>query len=299
MSGLLKGIIPAMLTPIGQDDTIDREGLKRLARFVSRDGIDIVFVLGYAGEVFSLCREDRRQVIELTRETIEPGKTIISGIMGNSLEQMTQYAQDAYEAGANYVLATPTNFLGLQAAEIVNLFTELADRSKLPLIVYNCPENVQTITPDIMARLSRHPNIAGLKQTSDFIELEEMMFALEGAEAFTVISGNEYIYLGALALGIDAYMMGGPGNVFPQTCLRIYRAYKEGRVEEARAEHMRMTKFLMELYALPVNAVASLKGMLEMEGICPRYMKLPSLPPDEAMMAQIKALMIKHKVEVD
>jgi len=293
-----KGIIPAMMTPVNADDTIDVEGIQKLAKFICRDGINTVFVLGYAGEVFSFNREERRQVIELTRATIGPDKKLIAGVMGNSLEQILQYADDAYEAGADYILATPTNFLGLFDGELVSLFTAVADHSKLPLIIYNCPENVQHITVDIIVQLSSHPNIIGLKQTSDSVELQEMLFALEDKD-ITVLSGHEYIFLGALALGVDCFIMGGPGNIFPQTCLRIYNAYKEGRIEEAKAEHIRMTKFLMELYGLSANAVASLKGILEMEGICKRYMKLPSQAPDEALMQQIKALMEKYKVIVD
>lgn len=298
MHEYFKGIIPAMLTPVTADDTLDVEGIEKLAKFVSRDGINTVFVLGYAGEGLALNREQRKQVIELTRAAIGAEKKIIAGIFGNSLEEMLTYAADAEKAGADFILATPTNFLGLFENEMVQLFTDIADKSKLPLIIYNCPENVQHISVDMMVKLSRHPNIVGLKQTTDSVELQEMMYALEG-EDITLLSGHEYVFLGALALGVDCFIMGGPGNVFPQTCLRIYNAYREGRIEEARREHIRMTKFLMELYALPYNAVASLKGMLEMEGICQRYMKRPSIAPDEAAMDQIRSLMKKYDIKVD
>lgn len=295
----LKGLVPAMMTPLKTNEDIDPEGIQKLAHFVSRDGINTVFVLGYCGECFTFTREERKQVISLSRDAIAPEKKIIAGIMGNCTREILTYAEDAAEAGADYVLLTPTNFLPLSEGEVTSLLREVADKSPRPIIIYNCPENLQHITADMMGELCHHPNIAGLKQTTDHIDMEFVRRATENEADFTILSGNEYTFLANLALGIEGYIMGGPGNILPQTCVRIMKEFQSGDLLKARKDYWHMTSFLMELYGLPAMAEASLKGILEMKGLCTRVMRRPVRSVDDAHLDKIRALIDKYEIELD
>lgn len=295
----LKGVIPAVVTPLKADNTIDEAGLKRHIEHIMQSGMKTLFVLGYAGEVFSFDRTQRKQIISTARAAAGEEASIIAGIMDNSVEHILEHAHDAKASGANYVLCTPTNFLPLDEDEQERLFTDIADGSPLPLIVYNCPENMHTLTPALLSRLCRHPNIVGLKQTSDIIAVERMMQAFQDEPNFTLLSGDEFVFLGSLAAGVESFIMGGPGNLFPKTCLRIYNNFRAGKVEEARKEFLKMSYFLFDLYALPVLDLGGVKSVLELSGICKRWMKRPTASADDQVLQSVKALMEKHQIQID
>ena len=299
MSNPFYGLIPAMMTPFTANDTIDEEAIDRLAKWVTRDGVNTLFVLGYCGECFTLSREERYKVISLARKSVGPDKKMIAGVMGNSTKEILTYANDAAEAGADYVLATPTNFLIQNDRELKGLFTDIADNSPLPLVIYNCPENVQTLHTDVIAELSKHENIVAMKQTSDHIELEEMLIATEKSDNFTMISGNEYCFMASLGVGVKSFIMGGPGNILPQNCVRIINKYQSGDCFGASKDYMHMLRFLMELYALPGMAESIIKGVMELYGLSTRWMRKPTISASDAILEDIKRLIDKHQITID
>lgn len=294
-----KGVIPAVVTPLKADNSIDEGGLKNLVGHIMESGVKTLFMLGYAGEVFSFDRDQRQQIVSTARSAAGKDTPIIAGIMDNSVEHILEHAHDAKAAGANYVLCTPTNFLPLEETEQERLFLDIAEGSPLPLIIYNCPENRHILTPSLLGRLCHHENIVGLKQTSDIISVERMMQAVKDEENFTLMSGDEFVFLGSLAAGLESFIMGGPGNLFPKTCLRIYDNFRAGKVQEAREEFLKMSYFLFDLYSLPVLDLGGVKSVLEINGICERWMKRPTQSADDNTIKAIKELMKKHQIQMD
>ncbi len=85
-------------------------------------------------------KEERRRVIELTREEAKDA-LIIAGCLGDSSDIIEEHCEVAYEAGADMVLITPTDFFHLNDEELEGLFVRLNKTVKLPIMIYNCPEN--------------------------------------------------------------------------------------------------------------------------------------------------------------
>ncbi|HHU01647.1 MAG TPA: dihydrodipicolinate synthase family protein [Christensenellaceae bacterium] len=295
----LRGVIPAVVTPLKADNSIDETGLKRHIVHIMQSGMKTLFMLGYAGEVFSFDRTQRQQIVSAARTTVGKEASIIAGIMDNSVEHILEHARDAKACGADYVLCTPTNFLPLSENEQEQLFIDIADSSPLPLIIYNCPENMHTLTPALLGRLCCHENIVGLKQTSDIIAIERMMQAVQNAPNFTLLSGDEFVFLGSLAVGVESFIMGGPGNLFPKTCLRIYNNFCNGKIQEARKEFLKMIFFLFDLYSLPILDLGGVKSVLELSGICERWMKRPTASADNQVLQSVKELMEQHQIQLD
>ena len=292
-------VIPAVFTTLNTDCSFDSHGMRKLVRYIVDGGMKTLFLLGFAGESLALSREQRKEVIRTVREEVADDVVIIAGVFDNATDLILNHVHDAKECGANYVLATPTNFYPLRDCEIERLFIDVADQSPLPLIVYNCPLNRHYISSDIIGRLAAHPNIAGLKQTSDLLKVEQMQLEVSSIENFTVLSGDEFAYFGSMAMGVEGFIIGGPGNVFPRKCLRIHENFKQGGLEEARIEYTNMIRFLFELYALPFSEFAALKGMLEIAGICKRWVHKPVFSANDEEMETVCALMKKHNVAID
>ena len=292
-------VIPAVTTPLQEDGSFDPQGMRNLVRNMVESGMKTLFLLGFAGESQAFSREQRREIIRTVREAVADDVKIIAGVFDNATELIHAHVCDARTCGADYVLAPPTNFYPLRDCEIERLFTDIAERSPLPLIIYNCPLNRHYIPGNVVARLAVHPNIAGIKQTSDLWKVEQMQLAVRGIEGFTLLSGDEFAYFGAMAMGVEGFIMGGPGNVFPKKCVRIFENFKRGKFAEARDEYAKMIDFLFELYALPFSEFGAVKGMLELSGICNRWVHKPVFSPTDEEMKIVRSLMQKHQVALD
>jgi len=296
----LKCVTPAIVTPLKRDGSVDEQGLKNVVRYVTKRGMKTLFILGYCGEGRAFDRAQRKRVIEITRETASDDIMIIAGAMADSTDLIVNYCDDAYNAGADMALATPTDFFYLTDEELEGLFIQLNDRIKLPLMIYNCPENHHYISPGIMARLSRLPNIMALKQTSNADQLQEMQMALEPETDFIMLSGNEHIFYPAMCLGVEGFIMGGPGNFSPQECVDLFEDYKKGELESVRSRYFKMNAFWKDLYqSLPYPmAMPQIKAVMEIAGVCERWVHSPVKSVTDDDMKVIEALLKKHNVNV-
>ena len=129
-------------------------------------------------------------------------------------------------------------------------------------------------------------------------QVNDMREAMHGRTDFTIMSGNEFIYFPALSMGFRSFIMGGPGNILPGLCVNIYNAYQQGQRKEPLGQSTKMVKFLQDLYYLPggaliPGALAALKGVLSIMGLCGRQVGHPNLPVSDDQIRQIEQLMKK------
>jgi 4-hydroxy-tetrahydrodipicolinate synthase len=293
----LVGVLPALATPLNSDGSFDEAGMRRLVRFTLDNGMKTLFVLGYAGEVLTFDRSTRRRIIETVRDEAGPNIPLIAGVCDNSLELISNHIKDACDCGANYVLTTPVDFYYYRDDEIETLFTSLAHISKVPIIIYNCPEVKYKLSAQLLAKLSTNPNICAVKETSNINNLQKIMFALPPDADFTIMSGEEFIYLPAMSIGIKSFIMGGPGNILPDKCVSILEAFNNGEFERATSEYLSMIRFLYELYSsFDHTEMASIKAVLELYGLCSRRMRAPVRSASDESMKKIAELLDKHNI---
>ena len=186
----LRYVMPALATPVNKDGSFDALGMKHLVEYVLANGMRTLFVLGYAGECLAFSREERRKIIETAREAAGPDVLLMAGTMDDSTHLIQTHINDAYESGADVALTTPTDFVHCTDAELLDLFKDLNDTTKLPLVIYNCPENQHYVTPELIQKLSKLENIVGLKETSNVDKIQKMMLTVEQNENFIMVSGK-------------------------------------------------------------------------------------------------------------
>lgn len=296
----LKFVTPALATPLKKDGSFDAAGMERLVKYVRSNGMKTLFVLGYAGEVLTFSREERRQIIETARKAAGDDVLLIAGTMDDSTSLILQHIKDAKESGADVALTTPTNFVHCTREELSSCFKRLGDEAVLPMIIYNCPENQHYIEPELMNQLLRHPNIVALKETSNIAKIQQMLLTLDQDNKDAVmLSGEEFVYYPAMALGVEGFIMGGPGNILPRQSIEIFQEYREGHMEAARNKYMAMLSFLSELYfTLPYcTMMPQIKAVLEIFGICERWMAHPTFAVSDEHMTVIREMLKRHQIE--
>ena len=291
-------VMPALATPLNKDGSFDAEGMKSLVKYVLSKGMKSLFVLGYAGECLAFNREERKKIIATAREAAGDDILLMAGTMDDSTKLIKAHMQDAKDAGADIALTTPTDFVYCTDEELRDLFNRLNEDACLPIVLYNCPENQHYLSPDLINEFSKLENIIGLKETSTSVKIQDMLANVTFSDDFFMVSGEEFVYYPALALGVKGFIMGGPGNVLPELSLKIFNDYNNGKIAEARDGYFKMIKFLKELYfTLPYpTMMPQIKAMLEIGGICGRYMTSPTKAVSDEDMIRIKEMMARHEI---
>lgn len=207
-------------------------------KYLASTGLTGLVVLGTNAETFLLSQAERKELLELARSAVGPSFPIIAGVSGHSTSQVLEYIQDAYEAGSNYALVLPPAYFGKQTTpEVVkSFFGRVAERSPLPIIVYNFPAvcNGLDLDSDTIAALTHaHPNIVGVKLTCGSVAKIARLSATFSPDRFATFGGQSDFLLGGLIAG-SAGCIAAFGNIFPRLVVEIYSLYQQGRLEEAK-----------------------------------------------------------------
>lgn len=248
-----------------QDDALESLDLVTLSRHairLARAGVTGLAVQGSNGEAVHLLDAERAAVISTTRRALdEAGFTAMPLIVGTgaqSTRQTIELCRQAAECGGDAVLVLPPSYYqGLFDAEetVVQFFRDVADASPLPVMLYNFPGAVAglDLSSDVMIRLGReHPNIVGAKFTcGNTGKLGRVAAAAKGntkevaagsrlngshsspANGFLCFAGSGDFFLPALAAGA-AGVIGGIANVAPKAVVKMYEAFRDGRLDEAQ-----------------------------------------------------------------
>jgi dihydrodipicolinate synthase/N-acetylneuraminate lyase len=170
---LIEGIFAAMPTPFYPDERVYfRKVEANVARY-SRGLLAGMVVLGSTGEAVMLDDGECREVWRVSAEAAAPQKVLIAGVGRESVKTTLELAETAARFNYDAVLVrTPTYYANqMSPAAVLNYFRSVADRSPLPVLLYNIPQCVPyQISIDLIQELARHPNIVGIKDSSGSVE---------------------------------------------------------------------------------------------------------------------------------
>lgn len=282
-----------------ETEELDIPTIKKHAQRLIRDGLVGLVTMGSNGEAVHCTREEKLAVTKATREALdEAGYTstpIILGATEGSVRGTVELSKLAAEAGADYTLLLPPSYYRAQIDEesIINYFTQVADASPLPVIIYNYPGAVSGIDldSDVLIKLAQHPNIVGTKFTCG--NTGKLTRVALGTNAKTPFQeGSGYMAFGGmcdftlqtLASGGSGIIAGG-ANVMPKVCARVWNLYAEGKKEEAEA----LQKILSRGdWPLTKAAIAGTKQAIQMNFGYGGYPRRPLKRLDEARLAAIQ-----------
>jgi dihydrodipicolinate synthase/N-acetylneuraminate lyase len=182
---LIEGIFAAVPTPFYPDERIYFRKIEaNMARY-SRSLLSGMVVLGSTGEAVMLDDAESRDVLRVAAEATSPDKVLIAGVGRESVKATVALAEAAAEFQYDAVLVrTPTYYAPLMtAAAVLHYFRSVADRSPLPVLLYNIPKFVPYPMPiEVVAELARHPNIVGIKDsTGDVARIRSLVESTRSA----------------------------------------------------------------------------------------------------------------------
>lgn len=278
----LKGIIVPMVTPVDLNGNIDYEGADRLVEHLISGGVHGIFVLGTTGESQSLSQSERMAFVGHVGKTISSRVPYLVCITDTSMDDACALAVKAKDVGACAVVAAPPYYFSPSQSDMVNWYTELADRSPLPLFLYNMPGHVKvSIAPQTVKTLSAHPNIYGIKDSSaNMAYFQTVSYLTRDVENFAIYVGPEELTGECVLMGADGGVNGG-ANMFPELYVKMYEAAAACDIDTVRRLQKTVMQISTSVYSVtntPSSYLQGLKCALELLGICKGGLLLPYVP---------------------
>ena len=287
----LHGIYPPIPTPFIKGAVAYDELAANIERW-SKTGLKGLVAMGSNGEYVYLSAEEKRKFVAKVVKMTPGDMQVIAGTGCESTKETIDLTRDCADLGAHAALVVSPHYYGgrMNEAALHAYFTTVADHSPIPILLYNVPKFTHiNMTAGLVAQLSRHPNIAGIKDsTGNVIQLGEIANHVDAD--FNLLVGTAGALFGALTLGCVGGVL-ALANVAPQICVQIYRLVQEGRFEEAKILQLKMIPVNQAITA--VYGVPGLKAAMDMLGYFGGDPRPPLLPSSEKEKSEIREILIK------
>jgi dihydrodipicolinate synthase/N-acetylneuraminate lyase len=173
LSMLLHGIFPPITTPFYPDGNVYYKKLESNVERYSRTPVAGIVVLGSTGEAIMLSDQERRDVFKAAREAAAPSKVLIAGTGVESAIETLRLTEYTAELGYDVAMVRTPHYYKKQMhpANLLAFYRTVADRSPLPIIIYNFPQATGYDMPaEVVIELAGHPNLIGIKESSGDVE---------------------------------------------------------------------------------------------------------------------------------
>ncbi|KAI0013848.1 dihydrodipicolinate synthetase [Xylariaceae sp. FL0662B] len=208
--------------------------------YLIKSGLQGIVVAGTCGEAAALTLDETSRLVSRARELAsEHGKDklpITVGCLGHCTRDVIDRTHALHKSGADFALVlVPAAFAFIiDQRAVVDYFTEVADHSPMPVVIYNFPGVVNglDVSSDTLATLSRHENICAVKLTCGNIAKVATTAARSAPESFTALAGQADWLLPALSVG-GGGCIAGVANLFPRALVQIRQLYQDGDMAAA------------------------------------------------------------------
>lgn len=277
MQKRFSGVVVPMITPLKKDFTVDVDAVAVIMKRFAQYGIHPL-VLGTTGESSSVDEKESLRFVEAAVKAKSAGQCVYAGLVGNQVAELIKRGNQFIELGADVVVATLPSYYILTPDQMVTFYIQLADNVKGPVMMYNIKATTQMSIPlDVVAKLSNHPNIWGLKDSErDADRMKACIEAYKDRADFAYFCGWGAQSFGSLQLGADG-VVPSTGNIVPELYGKLMDAAKAGDWNTTQ-HYQELTDKVGAVYQKDRTlgeSLASLKVLMNHEGICGTTMMPP------------------------
>jgi 4-hydroxy-tetrahydrodipicolinate synthase len=282
---LFKGVIPALVTPF-RDGAVDEAAFVALVERQIAGGVHGLVPVGTTGETATLSHDEHRRVVELCVETAAGRVPVIAGAGSNSTAEAIELVRHAKAIGADAALVVTPYYNRPSQEGLYAHYAAINEAVQLPVLVYNVPGRTSVDIADAtLARLSKLPNIVGVKDATGDLERATRQRALCG-EGWTMLSGDDPTALGYMAHGGHG-CISVTANVAPDLCAAFYNAALGEDWKTALYWQDRLFRLHKALFA--DASPGPTKFALSHLGLCAEEARLPITPCSEVARDEVRA----------
>lgn len=259
-----EGIMPALVTPLHADESINVEVLDQLINRLIADGAHGFYVGGATGEGLALRTEERMKLAEAAVKAANGRCPIIMQIASTDYSDAIALAKHAESVGADAISATPPLFFAFDENNVYNYYKGLANAVHIPLMMYYNPAAGFNMSAKFAARVFEIDNVTSIKWTNPRYDEVIHLKDITNGE-MNIINGPDEMLLMGLSAGAD----GGIGttyNFMLEKYLKIYDCFKKGDIKTAHQTQTEATRIIFSVLQAGHKFIPATKALMEAMG---------------------------------
>ena len=255
-----KGIFMAMYSAYDDNGNVDKERVKKLARYYADKKVKGLYVGGSSGEGVLQSEEERKQVVEAVMEEVKGELTIIVHVGANSTPESVRLAQHAEKVGADAVSSIPAVYYRLSPQSVKAHWQAMIDSTNLPFIIYHIPQTTGFNLPiSLFEEMAKQEKVIGIKCSSEST-FELQQFKAVGGKDFLVFNG-----------------IGGTYGVMPELFMKLNEYINNQELNKARELQNEVNEIIKGLLSVG-SLYGACKYILHLRGVETGVPRLPMLP---------------------
>ena len=286
----LRGIYPALPTPMAADGEINYANLRKLVDFVIAQGVDGLYVGGSTSESFLLTEDERKKIAETVLYQAAGRVKVIVHTGAGGTDAALRLSKHARANGADAISSVPPIYFKYTTEEIIGYYLDLIELSDMPLVVYNIPAFTGiNMTQGAIRELFKHPRVVALKHTNtNMYELERL---LAHNPLLIALNGYDEAFLSGLSMGASG-MIGSTVNFMAKKFITLRDAFLRGKQEEALKLQSEVNEVVETMVEVGVfNAV---KYAMTLRGVDCGSCRGPFKPLTDSDKERVKAVLKKN-----
>ena len=284
----LRGCGTALVTPFRSKGELEEAALRRLVSYQLQEGIDFLVPCGTTGESPTLGHEEYLRVISLVVKEAGGKVPVVAGAGGNCTRKVIDLIQAIQPLEVDGILSVSPYYNKPPQEGLYRHFRAIAESTDLPIILYNVPGRTSSnIAPETVVRLSKIPNIVGIKEASGNLAQVSEIVRNAGPD-FRVLSGDDALALPLIGVG-GVGVISVAANEAPGPMSKLVRLALENRWDEARKLNAHLLPLMqanfIETSPIPVKAALAMMGLIK------EVYRLPLVPMQADNRARLEKVL--------
>jgi 4-hydroxy-tetrahydrodipicolinate synthase len=258
------GIIPAMVTPLDENEALNESALRRLVNHLIEGGVHGLFAIGSQGEFWAFDPEEKRRILEAVVDEAGGRVPVYGGTAAVSTRKAVALTRMAEEVGVDAVSVLTPFFVSPTQQELYEHYAAIAGATSLPIVLYSNPGRTGVrLAPETLARLAQMENMVGIKDSSGDLSLTAEYVRVT-PDNFAVLMGRDTLILAGLLYGC-AGAIAATANVVPHLVMEIYERFQAGDLAGAQQAQERLAPlrhaFTWGTFPVVVKEAANMIGL--------------------------------------
>ncbi|MDR2910222.1 MAG: dihydrodipicolinate synthase family protein [Bacteroidales bacterium] len=289
----LMGVYAPITTPFDANGEVAYDKLIENMNFYAKSPLKGYLALGSNGENKSLTTEEKTKVLDTIIKYKGAGQFVMAGCIFESTKETIEFAKVCEELGSDYITLLPPSYFKkeMNDAVLLKYFSDVANSVSKPCLVYNAPQfcGGTILSVNLIKELAKHPNIVGVKDSSNAANIEGYLFAVR--DVFNVIPGSANFFMNGLFMGANGGVI-SLANIFPDMTCKLYDLVVAKKYEEAFALNEKVIKTNKSVSG--TGGVAAVKYAMDLAGLYGGNPRLPLLPLADDIKKKIEDYLKKE-----
>ncbi len=270
----LKGIVPAVITPLKSSGLIDDELFAKQVQYLADSGVDGFFINGTTGDGPLLSNGERLETLRIAKDITGGKQFLCAASVHPSTDEVLKEIRTFESLEPDFIVAVTPFYYSVSQEAIVEHFKTIAGSSPFPLIIYNIPQCTHNkIYYETLFELAKIENVAGIKDSSgDFITFSRWLYS-DFTECLSMVQGEDYLDGQSLNTGADG-IVSGLCNVWVKPYVEMINASTKGDWRRVHTLQAEINKLYRIIETVNGRVLPAIKAGTALMGRSSRWLKI-------------------------